>query len=205
MKFFRLLQSCIDPQPLLAEIAAVEGAFEQNRGRQEKIAVQREALSIPLRGVRLSAIGNRKRRDVHESRWTTGSRQFPLARAFLKDIAARQTSLLSRAKFVSLPPGHRVFPHVDRGEYYRLRNRYHLVLQSTGSWMRAGDEEVWMRTGELWWFDNDAEHEACNDGDTDRIHLIFDLLPVERAREIGLEGEGLPTPPHHLAIRRAPA
>ena len=48
MKFFRLLQSCIDPQPLLAEIAAVEGAFEQNRGRQEKIAVQREALSVQV-------------------------------------------------------------------------------------------------------------------------------------------------------------
>jgi aspartyl/asparaginyl beta-hydroxylase (cupin superfamily) len=185
MRYFKLLRNDIDPQPLLAEIAAVDGAFDQNRGRQEKIAVQREALAIPLRGLRASKIGTRKRRDVHESRWTTGSKRFPLVRAFLEQIAAQQNALLSRAKIVSLPPGHKVYPHVDRGEYYRLRNRYHLVLKSAGSWMRAGDEEVRMRTGELWWFDNDQEHEACNDGDTDRVHLIFDLLPLERVHLTG--------------------
>ncbi len=187
MKYCRLLQSGIDPKPLLAEIAAIGDAFDQNRGRQEKIADQREAQAIPLRGLRLSAVGERKRRDVHESRWTTGSQAYPLARAFLEKAAAQQISLLSRAKIVCLPPGHRVYPHVDRGEYYRLCNRYHLVLKSSGSWMRAGNEEVRMKTGELWWFDNDHEHEACNAGDTDRIHLIFDLLPVERAAEIGLQ------------------
>ncbi len=184
MKYFRLLQDGIDTGPLLGEIAAVENAFGENRGRQEKIAVQREAMAIPLRGLRRSAIGQRKRRDVHESRWTTGSQRFLRARAFLEQTALDQASLLSRAKFVCLPPGHKVYPHVDRGEYYRLRNRYHLVLKSTGSWMRAGDEEVRMRAGELWWFDNDQVHEACNDGDTDRIHLIFDLLPTQRLAEI---------------------
>lgn len=187
MKYFRLLQSGIDPQPLLAEIASIDNAFDENRGRQEKIAVQREAKAIPLRGLRVSAVGERQRRDVHESRWTTGSQRYPLARAFLERAAAQQIGLLSRAKIVCLPPGHKVYPHVDRGEYYRLRNRYHLVLKSTGSWMRAGDEEVRMRTGELWWFDNDQVHEASNDGDVDRIHLIFDLLPVERAAEIDLQ------------------
>ena len=179
MRYFRLLQSHIDPGPLLAEIAAVDNAFMSNCGRQEKIAVQREALSIPLRGLRASAIGGRERRDVHESRWTTGSQRFPLARTFLEQAGEQQGGLLSRAKLVCLPPGHKVYPHIDRGEYYRLRNRYHLVLKSAGSWMRAGDEEVRMQTGELWWFDNNQIHEACNDGNEDRIHLIFDLLPRE--------------------------
>lgn len=186
MKYFKLFQSGIEPGPLLSEIAANENAFDQNRGRQEKIAVQREAKAIPLRGLRASAIGGRKRSDVHESRWTTGSQQYPIARAFLEQVAQQQGGALSRAKLVCLPPGHRVYPHIDRGEYYRLRDRYHLVLKSAGSWMRAGDEEVRMRTGELWWFDNDQMHEACNDGDTDRIHLIFDLLPHGRAGEISL-------------------
>ena len=43
--------------------------------------------------------------------------------------------------------------------------------------MRCGDEEVTMREGELWWFDNKEEHEARNESDHDRIHLIFDLEP----------------------------
>ena len=88
MNFFRCVRSDIDPQPFLDEIAAVDGAWESSTGRQQKIKVQREALSVPLRGLRKSAIGGRKRRDVHESRWTTGSKRYPIARQFLKNFAS---------------------------------------------------------------------------------------------------------------------
>ena len=182
MKYFRRLRSDIDPAPFLAEIAAVDKAWDASTGRQDKIAVQREAMAIPLRGLSKSAIGDRKRRDVHESRWTTGSKRYPLACQFLEDTAQDQDSLLSRAKIVCLPAGRRVYPHIDRGEYYRVRNRFHLVLRSAaGSWLKAGDEEVRMQEGELWWFDNKQVHEAFNDGDQDRIHMIFDLLPRDAA------------------------
>ncbi|WP_193368602.1 aspartyl/asparaginyl beta-hydroxylase domain-containing protein [Pelagibius marinus] len=185
MQYFRRIKTGIDPQPLLDEIASIDGAWDVSTGRQAKIAVQREALSIPLRGLRKSAIGGRKRRDVHESRWTTGSKLYPLARRFLKDFALEQDALLSRAKIVCLPAGRRVYPHIDRGAYYAVRDRYHLVLRSAaGSWLKAGDEDVRMREGELWWFDNKQMHEAFNDGGQDRIHMIFDLLPRERAQEV---------------------
>lgn len=177
MKYFTCLERAIDCEPFLSEINAVKGIWHEHTGRQAKTSVQREALAIPIRGLRKSAQSDRERRDVHESRWTTGSVRLPVARRFLERIAEVEKSILGRAKIVNLPPGHKVYPHVDRGEYYRVRNRYHLILQSSGSWMRAGDEEVWMKTGELWWFDNNTEHEAMNDGDSDRIHLIFDLLP----------------------------
>jgi hypothetical protein len=178
MKHFRLMRASIDPKPFLDEIAGIDDAWAEATGRQDKIAVQREALAIPLRGLRKSAIAGRKRRDVHESRWTSGSVRYPLARAFLETFAAEERSLLGRAKIVCLPAGRRVYPHVDRGEYYRLRGRFHFVLRSTaGSWLKAGDEEVRMAEGELWWFDNKALHEAFNDGMEDRIHMIFDLLP----------------------------
>ncbi len=185
MKYFNRIHSGIDPKPYLDEIASVDGAWDASTGRQDKIAVQREALAIPLRGVRKSAIGERKNRDVHESRWTTGSASYPVACAFLSQFAQEQDSLLGRAKVVCLPAGRRVYPHVDRGEYYRVRNRYHFVLRSSmGSWLKAGDEEVRMGEGELWWFDNNQVHEAYNDGDQDRIHMIFDMLPRASAAEV---------------------
>jgi aspartyl/asparaginyl beta-hydroxylase (cupin superfamily) len=184
MKYFKRILANVPTEPLLREIAALDDAWAHATGRQDKIAVQREALAIPLRGLRKSKIYGRKRSDVHESRWTTSAAAFPLARAFITDVAARLDADLSRAKIVCLPAGNTVYPHIDRGEYYRFRGRYHLVLKSSaGSWMRAGDEEIRMREGELWWFDNDQMHEAHNDGDEDRIHIIFDLLPAQmRAR-----------------------
>ncbi|MGK7915145.1 MAG: aspartyl/asparaginyl beta-hydroxylase domain-containing protein [Prochloraceae cyanobacterium] len=33
-----------------------------------------------------------------------------------------------------------------------------------------------MKPGELWWFDNKKPHEAINEADDWRIHLIFDVL-----------------------------
>ena len=185
MKYFKCLKSGIDPKPFLDEIAGMDGAWDASTGRQDKIKVQREALAIPLRGLRKSAIGDRKRRDVHESRWTNGSKPYVLAREFLEDFAQEQDSILGRAKIVCLPAGKRVYPHIDRGQYYRVRNRYHFVLHSTqGSWLKAADEEVRMKEGELWWFDNDQMHEAFNDGGEDRIHMIFDMLPSHRAEEV---------------------
>ena len=190
MKYFRGIRHGIDVRPFLDEIASVPGAWDVNTGRQDKIEVQREAESIPLRGLVKSKIGNRKRRDVHESRYTTISRRFFVARAFLESFAAEQNAQLSRAKIVRLPLGRRVYPHSDRGEYYRVRDRYHLILQSTaGSYLKSGDEEVRMQVGELWWFDNKAVHEAYNDGTADRIHMIFDLLPNSRITEVFGDGE----------------
>lgn len=176
MKNFTLVRSDVDLLPILSEIASQPDAWFQQTGRQ-KVRVQAEALAIPLRGLRKSKIGDRNRRDVHETRYTTLSRSFPAARDFIESFARERGHALARAKIVNLPPGRRVHPHVDRGDYYACRDRYHLVLESAGCRMRAGDEEVVMRAGELWWFDNKAEHEAWNDTASPRIHLIFDLEP----------------------------
>lgn len=181
MKYFKRIRTDIAVQPLLDSVRAVDAAWDIQTGRQEKVRVQREARAIPLRGLRRSCLLGRARRDVQESRWTSGSRQFPVLRHVLETFAEDLEADLGRAKLVLLPAGRRVYPHIDRGRYYQLHDRYHLVLRSSnGSWLRAGDEEVRMREGELWWFDNRQVHEAHNDGTEDRIHLIFDLLPPSR-------------------------
>lgn len=66
LQHFRLLAAQIDPAPILDEIASLENPWDRSTGRQKKIQVQREARSIPIRGLRKSAIGNLERRDVHE-------------------------------------------------------------------------------------------------------------------------------------------
>lgn len=178
MNYFKCIRSGIAVEPLLDSVSAVDEAWGLQTGRQEKVRVQREAQAIPLRGLRKSCQFGRARRDVQESRWTTGSKRFPVLCHMLQSIAEDLEVDLGRAKLVLLPAGRRVYPHIDRGRYYQLHDRYHLVLRSSqGSWLKAGNEEVRMQEGELWWFDNRQIHEAHNDGTQDRIHLIFDLLP----------------------------
>ena len=185
MKYFRRIRSAIDPAPFLNEIAAIDGAWDQSTGRQAKIKVQRgSARHTAAWFAQISHCRTQAQRRP-ESRWTTGSVSYPIACQFLRDVAQTEKSLLSRAKIVCLPAGRRVYPHIDRGEYYAVRNRYHFVLKSSrGSWLKSGDEEIRMREGELWWFDNKEVHEAYNDGDQDRIHMIFDLLPRADAERV---------------------
>jgi Aspartyl/Asparaginyl beta-hydroxylase len=178
MQYFKRLKHRCDPAPLVAELGAIDGIWAVQMGRQSAVLVQKEALAVPLRGLVKSVQGGRPRRDVHESRWTSGSHRLPLFQEFLKQVAAEEDGVLGRAKIVCLRAGRQVYPHSDGGEYYKVRNRYHFVLKSShGALLRAGDEEVRMQEGELWWFDNKVVHEAKNEGNEDRIHLIFDLLP----------------------------
>src|SRR6185312_11770638 len=97
---------------------------------------------------------------------------------FLRQFADEHKAKLARATLVRLKPGGKVYEHIDEGEYYKKRNRYHLVLQSpNGSVLNSGGENVTMRNGELWWFDNKKMHSALNYGDDWRIHIIFDMQP----------------------------
>jgi hypothetical protein len=178
VKYFERLESGVDVAPILAEIEKQPDAWVRQTGRQDKGGVQRETAAIPIRGLRKSRIRGRRRRDVHESRYTAMSSDFPATTSFIRLVAFERDADLGRAKIVCMGPYGRVYPHVDRGDYYAVRDRFHLVVKSPlGSRLCAGDEEVRMREGELWWFDNKQSHEAFNDAEAERIHLIFDLLP----------------------------
>jgi outer membrane protein assembly factor BamB/orotate phosphoribosyltransferase len=178
MKYFKLVESGIEVAPLLEEVHSQSEAWLIDTARQDKIRVQRDTNTIFLR----SAV---PRPDLHtnenqETRLTSVSKLFPKALAFMTEFAERMNCHLSRATIVRLKPKSRVFRHIDEGSYYFLRDRFHLVLQSAeGSVLRSGGEEVRMREGELWWFDNKQHHESCNESDEWRIHYIFDLLSVD--------------------------
>jgi len=187
-RHFQRLKGDVDIAPLLAELAANRNPWGLEQGRQRRARVQREAAAVPLRGLRASRQYGRRRRDVHESRDTSKAERFPLTLAFVRQVAEEFDGRLGRVRLVRLPGGAHVRPHRDRGDYYRQRDRYHLVLRSDGgSVMRAADEQVTMSPGELWWFDNKAIHEAWNPGDGDRVHLIFDLLPRRTTSRRGPE------------------
>jgi aspartyl/asparaginyl beta-hydroxylase (cupin superfamily) len=104
------------------------------------------------------------------------SAAFPVASRFCDELVRSQQGTMGRAVMAKLRPHGTVYPHTDDGLYWLLRDRYHLVLKSVaGSVLRAGGEEVRMKEGELWWFDPTVLHEALNDSDQDRIHVIVDV------------------------------
>lgn len=201
LKHFRLIGRFDQAQEILQEVQSQPDLFDVDASRQQRVQVQRETRSIPVRTKqRRTDLPEQRDRDVLGSQWTPWADRLPRLRAFLEHIAEQQDALLGRVRVVNLPAGQRVYPHVDRGNYYRQLDRHHLVLRSTdGSWLKSGDEEVRMRAGELWWFDNLQLHEAMNDGEHDRLHVIFDLLP--RAKAHLLQPPAQPVALRSLGVR----
>jgi hypothetical protein len=166
----------VDVQEMKREIQAQPELWEVGTMRQQRIPVQRETSSVCLRSASRAEASSVSIEDIHESGKTRLARRFPVTMHWIETFARLRGRELGRALLAKLKPRGRVYSHIDHGDYYRIRDRFHLVLFSAcGSQMICGPREQLMREGELWWFDNKQLHEAFNPSDEDRIHLIFDL------------------------------
>lgn len=115
--------------------------------------------------------------DQHENVDYPAYKALPEARPLVMQLMARVGGeRLGRVMINKIAPGGVIFPHADTPEHAQYWDRFHIVLQSQpGVVFRAGDEQVYMATGEAWWFQNLEEHEVINNSADDRIHMIIDV------------------------------
>ncbi len=179
MQNFTRVAENLDTRSILDELASASGAWDVDTSRQRNVRCQRHTRNIFLRApVKPLPPGEKNSNNVHESRLTRQAQYFPQTLALCREVAKQRGGDLGRAMLVALLPKRKVAPHVDLGAYYRIRDRFHLVLASLrGSPVTAGDETIVMRPGELWAFDNKKRHWAWNPSDELRLHLIFDVRP----------------------------
>lgn len=173
-RHFLFLMS-VDPVPFLAEINDLPEPDWYLNDRHT-LQVHNETVSLNL-----ATSARPEASDWHNQylKPTGISKKLPALMAWLEDFAATiGNGTLQTARVVKLRGHGKVHPHVDRGLYYLIRDRYHFVLSSpNGSKMQCEDQVSIWKTGEVWWFNNHVTHQAFNDGDGDRIHVIFDVLP----------------------------
>lgn len=116
--------------------------------------------------------------DQHESIDYPAYTLLPEARPMIQALMTRVGGVrLGRVMINRIKPGGRIFPHADSPEHANYwNNRLHIVLQSLpGNDFRCVDEHVWMKPGEVWWFDHRLDHEVVNHSADDRIHLLVDV------------------------------
>lgn len=82
---------------------------------------------------------------------------------------------IGRVLVTKLLAGGAIGAHKDFGLYHDYYDRFHIVVSGKGCQFRSGDEWVCMMPGEVWWFNNNDEHEVINDTDADRIHIVMDF------------------------------
>jgi hypothetical protein len=121
----------------------------------------------------------------------------PHAMPIIFGLMARVQGVHLGRVFVSRLPPEGVIPlHSDRDAaserdypdreipavYYE---RYQLTLRAqTGVVFLAGDERIYMESGTIWWFDNQAQHSVVNNSQDDRIAMTIDIRTYKPVTEL---------------------
>lgn len=96
----------------------------------------------------------------------------------LEAMEEKTNGLVARAILARLPAKSRVHPHRDSGRLFEISRRFHIpVITNENCSVVVAGREVFMGAGECWEISNLRTHSAVNAGDTDRVHLIFDIIP----------------------------
>lgn len=165
------LREGINVLPMLKEVAMQWDDFHLETGRQDTIECQSETMSINL--VKAQASLSKNINDTHateESEWYS---RYPKVREFINWFEQTYGGMIFRIAIVHLPPQGKVHPHIDFGEYYRDKDRFHLVLSGYYD-MIVNEERQLFSAGDLWWFDNKQMHDVENVSEMPRIAIIFD-------------------------------
>ena len=177
MKNFRTILTGINPLPLLRQVEAHPELWNSDeewmqRKAETVLSAQR---NIVLRDIVRAPPGHLPFANRGALRWLDEAVPivFDLMRALPGEVLAQ--IIISR-----MAPGEVIAPHIDevRPGFPRNYQRYQIPLSvRQGVRFRCGDEELFMKPGNAYWFDNSILHSVENKSTEDRISMRVDIRP----------------------------
>lgn len=99
---------------------------------------------------------------------------------FFKDELTKHfgEGILMTCVLTKLPKQKNIDWHYDCGSFFNNSHRIHIpIITNDDVIFKIGDEEKNMKVGEMWEINNNnLRHGVFNNGNNDRIHLMFDWL-----------------------------
>lgn len=85
-----------------------------------------------------------------------------------------------RGEIVNLTPGKSLSPHIDIHWFHRESRRIHIpVVTNRDSFLTFENRKYHLEVGKVYEINNRIIHSGFNNGSTDRIHVILDMMPVD--------------------------
>jgi quercetin dioxygenase-like cupin family protein len=170
VNFFKL--GDYDVSAIHKEVMGTYADFDVDTRRQNEVAYHAQTKSYRLtQGV----LGGAK--DIFHTEGIEKTNFYdarPKCVEFLNEFTKAYGGDIARVSLVLLPSGADVTPHRDAGTYYEGKDRFHLVI--SGSYMvQVGTDVQRFSQGELWFFANKQVHSTRNNGQVERIAMIFDV------------------------------
>ena len=151
-----------------------------NKSNQESYLSQRESVSYFI----TDAFNAHQNSDIYIN--SVVSYDPKLVDLIVEPIILKLEKLINgkyaKSLLAKLPAGKRIYPHVDQGAahstYLMVVRIFHISISTNDDvWFKVGSNIQNIKVGECWEINNNILHQAWNDGDSDRIHLIVDIFP----------------------------
>jgi hypothetical protein len=170
----------IDIAPLAEAIARQEpAAWNEHEQRQKDYEVHRQTQSIVLL---FAGVDNWPTIEV--LKMPGWDRLANVVVPLMDQIIARwypPGGRIIRAMIARMPPGARIDPHHDAHPSFACGHRIHVPIDTNPRVRFTVDGRPFnLRAGRVYEINNLKTHSVINKGATDRTHLIFDYVPVDR-------------------------
>jgi len=171
IKNIRLVRSNIDVSKILAEINKYPSDWDMQKKLEN--ADQNHELQVSVLQLVIGAVkeAGEHPKDSELSVKTPIYKKYTETRRWLRKNGCAN---FHRLAFLKLAIGNSVGTHIDEGSYYLTRDRYHLSIQGEYKY-KVGDQEVIIKPGTFFWFNNKVPHGTLNVGNEPRITMVFDL------------------------------
>jgi hypothetical protein len=179
MRNFQQLAGNINITPLLHQVMLHPELWNQHTLRTaHPLSPHQQVDDILLRFQEMPEAGKEHEViDAHESIWYPAWNVLTEAHALVFDLARMvKAERIGRILISRMAPGKEIAPHIDGGDHARYYTRYHIVLESyPGCLFKCEEEQVQMRGGDVWYFDNAKTHSVVNHSANDRLTMVVDL------------------------------
>lgn len=125
----------------------------------------------------------------HTTNWFVGNKynlkinnaqsiMIELVSSIVKNLESIHNGKVGKCLFIKLPANKSVGEHTDKMDYLGAVRRHHIPITTNKDVLFfVNKESKNMKVGECWEINNSLLHSVENNGSTERIHLMIDILP----------------------------
>jgi hypothetical protein len=194
MKNFLQIATGVQTAPLLLELQRQPELWDRNSARLTKNGPHHETHDIWLRYK--DETENKKKGDYsnfsdpHDGVWYPAYYALQTAKPLIFNLmAAVQGERLGGVLLYKIPPGRKIHPHTDTGWHVDYYDKFNIYLQADAktAFCYATGEEIRAKSGDVYYFVNNVEHEVINKGDDDHIVLTV-CIRIDKGGKSCLSG-----------------
>lgn len=168
-------QGLFDVSKILDHLLTYSDEWFVDQERQTEYKVHKETNSIFIYDHTTNwFIGQKYDLKVNDSQ----SVMRELVSPIIKSLESIHNGKVGKCLFIKLPANKSVGEHTDKMDYLGAVRRHHIAITTNEDvTFFVNKESKNMKVGECWEINNSLPHSVENNGSTDRIHLLLDILP----------------------------